>query len=584
MLVPNHPLSRSLTGPWWPLVLLLAFYLAGQVWWFLVVPLGQAPDESDHTDFVNYLLEERRLPRLGETHLFHGTVETRWSVGRAGSFQYDSDQTDLRWARGERNLRAMPPEQAWSPSPRWLNAEAGQPPLSYGVAATLLRPVAGRLSPIGRWQVIRIASIAAGLGAVLAGYYLGCWIWRRRNPALGGLALGTWMAALPMAGFSRSTASNDPLQACLGAWLFYLLVVHRWRSGTTALAAGCLTGLSLLTKASSLALLPGVAVWGLARGARDRLSRRLRATAAALGVSGLLLGIYWLIATREGTWYYTSFVQKWFPPARTVPAPWTAVRRVLSELVLTVPQGFFGHFGWLNVPRSESSLWTTGIILAGAAAGGLLAVFGALRHQRRNHLSAVHPELKRALMLSAVLVATFGVMLTVAGYRNLMTVGTTTLQGRHLLFLQLPIGLLLIAGWARIAGQGAALVRKWQHRIQLPVPGASVSLAMASLLAGVMVLLNWEAIFRSVAQVAYGGLRPSLAAMVLGDPVFQKVCATLPPALKIPALWKGLYILDAALTVALPAAMARLFLRRDSGRERKRIGRSRHESEAGSGI
>ncbi|MCC7492180.1 MAG: glycosyltransferase family 39 protein [Fimbriimonadaceae bacterium] len=227
-----------------PLLLLsLLFVLAAGGYWALV-PHGYGPDEESHLLFIQTLSGEQ-------------TASAGWAWG-------------------------LPLLQTSGDDP---NFEVHQPPLYY-----VLATVAWRL---GGLPAVRLLNLLGGLALV--------WVTWALVRAVAGedlaVAAAAVVALLPMNVFLASRVNNDPL-----ANLCWALLLWRWvlslRDGPSRRAglwAGLALGAALLTKASSVALLPLVLLTALLSGL-PRRNWRLAGEQAAitLAVAGLLAGWWYL--------------------------------------------------------------------------------------------------------------------------------------------------------------------------------------------------------------------------------------------------------------------------------------------------
>ena len=113
--------------------LLLLFTALTQLWWYLSTPLGQAPDEYCHADYVNHLVEYGELPCLGRTRVSVAVAEIRFQTStgdRAHNHPVRIRETaneDLLW---QLRRDAMRTPTQWS-----MSSTGAQPPLSYTIPA-----------------------------------------------------------------------------------------------------------------------------------------------------------------------------------------------------------------------------------------------------------------------------------------------------------------------------------------------------------------------------------------------------------------------------------------------------------------
>ncbi|HUG16129.1 MAG TPA: glycosyltransferase family 39 protein, partial [Thermomicrobiales bacterium] len=301
----------------------LAFCVAGL--WGAVVPLGEAPDEPGHYDYIVSVM------------------------------------------RGDLPALEMP-----------TTPEAFQPPLAYVVAAALARPFSAphpsalELNPtasfnpdtprtpffkalfhhppeqnrpwqgwVRLWHLLRMVS-AGWLALAAFATFLTARRLFPRSPALWPLVVGV-TTLLPQQVFIGMTVSNDPASLALAALAVWALVVA-WQDkpGTrTALLFGLLAGLLMLTKLSlaplTLALVVMPAVW-----------RRNWTWAAASGLVGGLLWLPWAArlwrhdGDPTGQRANLDLHPTLRPPDDLTLAFW-------QDMLRTTEASIWGRFGWMNV-------------------------------------------------------------------------------------------------------------------------------------------------------------------------------------------------------------------------------------------
>lgn len=520
----------------WSLAILLLFYALNQLWWFLVVPLGQAPDEPDHADMVNYFLAEKRLPVLGETRQSRMAMEIRWKTVLATTEKLHIDPDDPRRGAEEEALKAITPAEGWIFDGFLMQAEAGQPPLYYLLPAFALAPARNHLTGPGQWQLLRLWSILCGAVAVWAAWLLGRWLFPGK-PDFGGLLLGGWTACLPMAAFVRSVVTNDALFFSLSALVFLFFVRWRHYSHRRAVVMGVLVGLALLTKASALALVPVALMWAFERSAGGS---RIRNTLLTAGVMAALFLPYAVAAHVQGAFAYTSFVEKVFerlPEPLTAQEAWTKTWTILAA---DIPDSFFGRYEWYNLERPMASRVTSAILLLGGVLGMMLPGAG------RSRLEELRARL--AVARGMIIFLLFLAMAAISGYQNARDVGNTTLQGRFFLIAQVPIGLVLLLGWGRLAA-GVALLLRASGRTTIRAATTTQALFLVTLL-----VLNITDVMVTIPS-AYMPANPRPLPWGDDGGFFSHLCINLPEWLKRPGLWRGAWWLWAAAWLALAGGL-----------------------------
>lgn len=278
-----------------------------------VIPFGQAPDESAHWQYVQYLTGTHRLPVF--------------SPGQGGY-------------------------------------EFHQPPLYYLLAAL---PAGG--GPLAA----RLANLPLALLLALFAGLLG---WEYAGSRRVALAVAAAASLLPMQVFLDATINNDLLlQVCFAAllWLAVRGLRRGWSWGL-ALGMGVAAGLGLLTKNSAVVLLPvGMLALLLAPG-RGQLGR-VAGPAVFLGAA-LAVGGWWLVRNQAlyGDPLALAAFRRAFTHC---PGPGYFYARGLGPLgygVLVAGwtwASFWGVFGNMDRFLPTSLYVVLGLLPLGAAAGGL---------------------------------------------------------------------------------------------------------------------------------------------------------------------------------------------------------------------
>jgi len=199
------------------------------------VPDVGAPDERQHANYVQHVLDGKGIPvldpkdpNLGETYQSH------------------------------------------------------QPPFYYVLAAGAAKVLG--VTSVEDSAAIRLRLLNALFGAatVAGTYFLGLWGFRRQAVAWGG---AVFVALLPMHLALAGAISNDPLLYALCTWVLALgarCLQEGWTNGRAA-AIGVLAGLAVLTKTTGIALAP-VLLFLLATSKPRPDVRQI-----ALGISGYLV-------------------------------------------------------------------------------------------------------------------------------------------------------------------------------------------------------------------------------------------------------------------------------------------------------
>ncbi len=278
------------------LLVVVAFFAVA---WALLVPPFQAPDEDVHLAYVQSLAERHELPpntRTGPQLSAELSVALGLSNARDTIFHGNTKPTS--------GPAAEPQAEALLPGLRSDDGQAESnvsrnPPAAYGLLAAGYELTGGSI--YDRLYGARLVSSLLVLVTTIGAWLLAGELFARRRSAqlLCAGTVGLW----PMLTFVTSSVSVDGALCAewsLVAWLG-VRCVRRGLTPWPSLALGVLTGLALVTKATSLALLPAVLLVALV--GVVEVWRRDRRTAvlalAALAVPLVLLQGGWLVLSHE---------------------------------------------------------------------------------------------------------------------------------------------------------------------------------------------------------------------------------------------------------------------------------------------
>jgi hypothetical protein len=210
--MPNN-VSTHIAPPRWVLPLIITVYCALTALLIVRVPLGAAPDEPAHMEYVRYLIEHRALP------FFDRRVP-------------QTDDPVLRGGNGP-------------------GFEFHQPPLYYVTSAVASAPFTGD----AQYFASRFVSLVCGALCLLL-------LWRGVRalwPESPQLAIGaTGFAALwPLHINIGAMANNDAMAGVFAAWVFERIaqIASRGWRNNDALWLGLASGLGLSSKSTSLVLM-----------------------------------------------------------------------------------------------------------------------------------------------------------------------------------------------------------------------------------------------------------------------------------------------------------------------------------------
>ncbi len=421
----------------WPLLLIVAIFLAATFAQSRLLPLMEGGDEILHTAYVEHLRTTFQLPdrttnatnctrqESGQPPLTYVLAALLLNAAQRPHINCDQLRADYdnrqnpwlsqpdQWLRGDNARVSIPPDTNLPPA--------------YRTNVYLMRATA----PV--W----------GLLAVVGAYAAGLTVFHRRRLAL---LTATVFAFTPQFIHLSSYFNNDISSIAFATLLLWrtLLVLRRPVTTTDPILLGILSGLGALAKMSVGLLLPAVGLALLFEALRhlQPLRRLLR--------SGLIYSVTLLVVL--GPWLLFGLLtygdplgtNTHFNPAyyHDPPRPLMAVMADLDKIFLT----YLGNFGLSKVLLQPFTYFVLGIAAATAVLGHIVGI-------RRRTLQANYLQI--AVLLVAVLVFVAGF------YRWYTTVFFVT--GRLLHPIHLIFALFLVAGWQQLNGRwwllawGAAL-------------------------------------------------------------------------------------------------------------------------------
>ena len=402
-----------------PLILLATFTLG--LLFSLNVPLNEAPDEADHFLFVQYLVENGRLPTMHPIASDNATME--------------ANQPPLFYAL---NALLVGGQEFSAPAHLPLNACYSFDPADAGRQTFYLHHTAEQFPPTSTYRahhLARLLSVLLGTLTVATTYWLGWLVSQRRDVATLSAAL---VAFTPQFLFINASVNNDVLMGTLGVLIVALAVwvAQRPTLGRVILL-GTAVGLGLLTKFALFAFWPLalLAVWWKFGEEKQRrgagglfASPRLlrRSTTLVLGLPLLIAG--WLYAHNWQTYgdplvWAVHLQAKGEQVLRTEPLRWADAAEFLSVHF----RSFWGLFGWLNVQLPPWQYALYGLLMA-------LGVAGWVRHGRQ----LANRWLLFPLLASAAIYASLG--------RYALTINWSGYQGRLAFAALGPLMVLLAIG------------------------------------------------------------------------------------------------------------------------------------------
>lgn len=424
----RRSLSGVATGRWLA-SLIVVLHVALALFWSVVVPLGEGPDEPAHMRYAIFLAETGRLP----VQRAEPQVSDVPGEGHQPPLAYWLLQPVTRWLPpGERLLEVGANPQ--------FRLSGGDEPNAFFRSTRDIWPYRGVALA---WHLARGVSALLGGITVLLTYLTA----RRCFPELRWLALGAAaiVALNPQVIFAHALVSNDPLLIALTSGLVYAsvtIVVERQetlavRQIVWTLVAGVLLGLALITKQSALAFVPLPLLALLLR--RDGVIRWLRESTLVIGLASLI-GAWWYLRNVQvyGDWLGLESFQQTFAPGG------------IGEFTLRGWTGGFwgllrsswGAFGWLTLPMNDGAYWAFAAFLA-LGAIGLLAAVGAGWWRQR---------LGVAVLLASAVGLSFAWTIAFA-----LVAGAVAWQGRFLFPVLPALAVLLACGLGAILPRRSAL-------------------------------------------------------------------------------------------------------------------------------
>ena len=280
----------------WPLLLLTAAFLFRGVFFALALPAGDPLDESYHFAYSGFLAQTGRVPGAGEKSIplevgrATAALPTTGPPGAISWSEYSRLPEERRRELRRTAFEYRPGERESFFAP---NYETQQPPLFYGMAASLLEAFPrARFST--RLVAVRLLSALLAALAVPLGYRF----LRRVLPKRTALAATAALGAFPGIGIFTGRFTNDALALPLAAALLGLFVdAARDRlSIGKSLAMAALLAAAVWTKLYFLLLLPAALLASWIAKTRRAFGRALLATGFSV-----LVFLPWALHQRSQT-------------------------------------------------------------------------------------------------------------------------------------------------------------------------------------------------------------------------------------------------------------------------------------------
>lgn len=408
--------------------LILVLTLAKGIVWSVVQPPLQAPDETAHFTYVQYLAENGQLPKVGPTEEDAPEVLEFWRRARF---------SEVRSSAGSlyRPVTGAPP--ALSRLSANGNSSAGAYPPAYYACAALCYRLAYRADVTARFYAARLSSAFLGLLTVAAAWLIGRSLFPRSRTFPAAFCLTAGLQ--PMNSMLGASVNNDALLIPVSA-IAFAIVLASWgtRSRLAPLALGTALGIGLLTKPQMIYVAAAATAMFL-----------LRRRASLFNPVKDMLGIVAPVVLVFGWWAVLALIRFGSPLGTMVfqtvregdSSIWHYARtNLLSRSALVRAhalwiQMYWGRFGWLDTPF-PNLVYAIILLLV------LLALVGLVVAHRRREL----PNGQTIALCGLFVLGNLAFLYAVEA-QYVHRFHTTMLQGRYLLTALLPITVLLLVGW-----------------------------------------------------------------------------------------------------------------------------------------
>ena len=467
------------------LLIILAIFSALTLYQSVVLPLGEAADETDHYQYLRF------VARTGHPPFTEAERRKAGFKGGLAPLYYRLTAWPIAWV-GEETLPDI--RRVDSRPQRHLPGDG----LGINhVLHTLDEQQPWRGQPLA-WHLVRLLSLPMGWVTIIATYALTRRLFAARFIAVGAAA---FVALLPRFVFSAAVINDDNLVFALIALLLLVQVILLQEKGPPSLrlmaAFGALFGLALITKYFSLILLPEIllTLWFI-------FKKRFRATSLLPTPYSLLPVFCFLfpLFLTAGMWFIFIVIRF----NRVAELGWLAglaaslgepqitegLRGLLTGQAVRPPaatysllewlgllyRSFWFEFGWMRVFAPAWVYWLFSLF-SGLALLGLGKMLLATRKATgQNSLPAMPVTLLLALHLTLFVIVVI--------VRYILSATIDTGQGRHL-YPALPvIALLTSLGGYGLVGRltAAGQPTPQPHATRYPPGSAPQYRALAAIL------------------------------------------------------------------------------------------------------
>lgn len=354
------------------------------VFWSLITPLFEFPDEQGHFAMVQFMAEQGRIPQGNEYDL---SKEEKVTEDLLGTFRdkfgnnnytyhpdYHPEYTTTLIGKYEPDIQLLNTSEnrttyVWTEAARY-------PALYYAYSAVWYRFVyAGDL--ITRIFVVRLGSIFLSTVMIIVAYYLGREVFKREAYAR---TLAIMVLFQPMLSFVGAGVNSDNLHNLLYMIFFYLLVrylKYGWK-GQNWLYLAMVIAADFYTKPQAYITIPIIILAMLVRGRVNgwkRVGYTKWFVIAVVVVLAILPqeGQKFISALNNGVAPYTTF-----PDTHTTNHPSFiefakfSVNKFYSQNIVW----YWGIYKWLGIVLPRIWWWIANRIVAIAALGVLVGLFG----------------------------------------------------------------------------------------------------------------------------------------------------------------------------------------------------------------
>lgn len=440
-----------------PLAALLLLAAVLGLFWALLVPPWQSPDETWHYAYAQSLAERFALPGAANRPAYSADEALAMAAANTVAVAFHPEQVRPPWSPVVQDRYLRQSASASRSNGGGYNLETPNPPLLYLFdAVPYLAASAG--SAFAQLYAMRIWNVLLLLATALGVWLLIGEVFGRRRPVQ--LACAAATILIPMQTFIGTSVNPDAMlipEWTLALWLGARVIRRGELRDTLLLCA--VTAAAILTKATSYALIPPVllamliSVLHRPAGARSAAARRHLAALIVLAVP-VLGWVALTVAVRHPVVNVISAAPG--APARPFTVggfitylvhfyiPGSAQPFGQAPVYLTWLRSGWAEFGWLDVSLPSGAYKLLAAFTAGVT---VLALVHVVRLRGRLRLEL--------LAFFAVALLSLLTLLHVTDYRSILAGQGRLLQGRYLLPASGLFGLSLALILTR-------LPRRWQ--------------------------------------------------------------------------------------------------------------------------